>query len=410
MSASPLKYAMVHEWLTPMATGGSELVVEQILQHIDADLFALIDFESVNPDSYLYGRKIGSTFLQRLPGAKRGVQKYLPLLPLAIEQLDVRDYDVVLSSSHAVAKGVLTHAQQMHLCYCHAPMRYAWDLTQDYLNASRVGRGLPGIITRHLLHQLRQWDALSANRVDYFIANSCTTARRIWRCYRRRSEVIYPPVNVQRFSRSPSQVPSQFPPKQFKNQDYYLTVTRLVSYKKVSLMVDAFTKLGRPFVVIGGGKALDKLRSQAGSSVILLGEQPDAVVEDYMRNAKAFVYAAFEDFGIAPVEAQAAGIPVIALNAGGTSETVRDIRRDPKGGTGIHFPGQTIQALADAVVAFEEWEAKFSAEAIARHAQNFSHDAFALRYLNFLKWAWNDWNRRDRQEFAPPDLSLPPRK
>ena len=401
MSVSPLKYAMVHEWLTPMATGGSELVVEQILQHIDADLFALIDFESSNPNSYLYQRKIGSTFLQKLPRAKRGVQKYLPLLPLAIEQLDVRDYDIVLSSSHAVAKGVLTNAQQMHLCYCHAPMRYAWDLTQDYLNASRAGRGLPGILTRHLLHQLRQWDVLSANRVDYFVANSCTTARRIWRCYRRRAEVIYPPVNVQRFTQNSS------PDSTSKKKDYYLTVTRLVSYKKVPMMVEAFKQLGRDFVVIGGGKALEKLRSQAPANVTLLGEQPDDVVEQYMAGARAFVYGAFEDFGIAPVEAQAAGIPVIALNAGGTSETVRDIRQDPKGGTGIHFPQQTVESLMEAVLAFEEWEAKFSAEAIAHHAQHFSHDAFALRYLNFLKWAWKDWNHRNQQEFAPPTLSIP---
>ncbi len=403
MTVSQLKYAMVHEWLTPMATGGSELVVEQILQHIDADLFALIDFESRNPESYLYQRNIGSTFLQKLPAAKRGVQKYLPLLPLAIEQLDVRDYDVVLSSSHAVAKGVLTHAQQMHLCYCHAPMRYAWDLTHDYLNASRAGRGLPGLLTRYLLHRLRQWDVLSANRVDYFVANSCTTARRIWRCYRRRAEVIYPPVNTQRFTRDLAQADSQMPPKP---KDYYLTVTRLVSYKKVPMMVEAFNRLGRELVVIGGGKALDKLRSQAKSNVTLLGEQPDEVVEQYMAGARAFVYGAFEDFGIAPVEAQAAGIPVIALNAGGTAETVRDIRQDPQRGTGIHFNQQTGESLVNAVLAFEEYEHKFSAEAIARHAEGFSHDAFALRYLNFLKWAWQDWTQRNQREFSPPDLTF----
>ena len=406
MSVSSLKYAMVHEWLTPMATGGSELVVKEILQHVDADLFALIDFESANPDSYLYRRSIGSTFLQKLPGARRGVQKYLPLLPLAIEQLDVRNYDVVLSSSHAVAKGVLTHAQQMHLCYCHAPMRYAWDLTHDYLNASRAGRGLPGLVTRYILHRLRQWDGLSANRVDYFVANSCTTARRIWRSYRRRSEVIYPPVNVKRFTRDLEQVSSPDRPK-VNHQDYYLTVTRLVSYKKVPMMVEAFTRLGRSLVVIGGGKALDQLRSQAGPNVTLLGEQPDAVVEQYMAGARAFVYGAFEDFGIAPVEAQAAGIPVIALNEGGTAETVRDIRRHPTQGTGIHFPQQTVESLMEAVIEFEAWESKFSAEAIARHAHQFSRDAFALRYLNFLKWAWTDWTQRHHQDFAPPDLSMP---
>ncbi|MFM8293327.1 MAG: glycosyltransferase family 4 protein, partial [Microcystaceae cyanobacterium] len=151
-------YALVHEWLTPKATGGSELVVQAILQQIEADLYALIDFESVNPESYLFQRTIGTTFLQHLPWARNGVQKYLPLLPLAIEQLDLGHYDVILSSSHAVAKGVLTSPHQLHICYCHTPMRYAWDLTFEYLQGSRLGQGLPGIFTRYLLHRLRQWD------------------------------------------------------------------------------------------------------------------------------------------------------------------------------------------------------------------------------------------------------------
>ena len=183
MVAVPSKYAVVHEWLTPNATGGSELVVREILNHVDAQLYALIDFESSNPESYLYKRKIGTTPLQHLPAAKGGVQKYLPLLPLAIEQLDLRQHDVILSSSHAVAKGILTTPDQLHICYCHSPMRYAWDLTFDYLRESKFGRGMAGWLTRYILHRLRQWDVLSANRVDYFIANSAHTASRIWRCY-----------------------------------------------------------------------------------------------------------------------------------------------------------------------------------------------------------------------------------
>jgi hypothetical protein len=215
-----LKYALIHEWLTPNATGGSELVVQEILNFMEADLYALIDFESTNQDSYLFKRAIGTTFLQRFPRAKQGVQKYLPLLPVAIEQLDLREYDVILSSSHAVAKGVLTSPHQLHICYCHTPMRYAWDLTFDYLENTKAGRGLPGLLTRYLLHRLRQWDVISANRVDYFIANSHHTARRIWRCYRRTATVIYPPVHVERFPFEPHK------------QDFYLTVCRLVSYKK----------------------------------------------------------------------------------------------------------------------------------------------------------------------------------
>jgi hypothetical protein len=180
-SGSNLKYALVHEWLTPKATGGSELVVQDILSFVDADLYALIDFESCNPESYLYGRSIGHSFLQHFPRAEFGVQKYLPLMPLAIEQLDLRDYDVILSSSHAVAKGVLTRANQVHICYCHAPMRYAWDLTFDYLGHGNAGKGFKGALTRLILHQLRQWDVLSANRVDYF-RNRITTSwsRVLW--------------------------------------------------------------------------------------------------------------------------------------------------------------------------------------------------------------------------------------
>jgi glycosyltransferase involved in cell wall biosynthesis len=365
------------------------LVVRELLQQVlpptEADLFALIDFESINPESYLYGRAIGHTFLQHFPGARNGVQKYLPLLPLAIEQLDLRDYDVILSSSHAVAKGVLTAAHQLHVCYCHAPMRYAWDLTLEYLGRSRAGRGLPGWITRYLLHRLRLWDVLSANRVDYFVANSRTTARRIWRCYRRRAEVIYPPVAIARFPLQPTK------------QDYYLTVSRLVHYKKIPEIVTAFTQLDRPLIVIGGGKPqqIEQLRAIATPNITILGEQPDDVVEKYMAGAKAFVYAAFEDFGIAPVEAQACGTPVIAYDRGGTSETVRDVRVDPDHGTGILFADQTPDAIAAAVREFEAHQHHLSAEQIHAHAQTFSPAVFRDRYLTFLDWCWQDW--RDRQ-------------
>lgn len=366
------KYALVHEWLTPKATGGSELVVQEILKHVEADLYALIDFESVNPDSYLYGRKIGTTFLQHFPFVRNGVQKYLPLLPLAIEQLDLRDYDVVLSSSHAVAKGVLTTPQQIHICYCHTPMRYAWDLTFDYLRASVAGQGLPGLFTRYLFHRLRQWDAISANRVDYFIANSRHTARRIWRCYRRSAEVIYPPVNIERFT--------------FREQkeDFYLTVSRLVAYKQVALIVQAFNQLQRPLVIIGGGSQLEQIRKLAKANIQVLGTQPDWVVEDYMAKAKAFVYAACEDFGIALVEAQACGTPVIAYGAGGATETVRDIRQFAQSATGILFSPQTPEALVAAVETFEANARDFVPENARSQAMQFTAKAFHKQYLEFL--------------------------
>ena len=295
-----MKYALVHEWLTPKATGGSELVVQEILNCLEADLYALIDFESTNPQSYLFGRAVGKTFLQNLPGSQNGVQKYLPFLPLAIEQLDLRAYDIILSSSHTVAKGVLTSPDQMHVCYCHTPMRFAWDLTFDYLRSSQMGQGGQGILTRYLLHRLRQWDVITANRVDYFVANSQNTARRIWRCYRRSATVIYPPVNIDRF------------PFLSSKQDFYVTVSRLVSYKQVALIVQAFNQLKLPLVVIGNGPELGAIRKLAQPNVQVLGAMPNEVVEKYMSEAKAFVYAACEDFGIAVVEAGACGTPVIA--------------------------------------------------------------------------------------------------
>jgi glycosyltransferase involved in cell wall biosynthesis len=367
-----LKYALVHEWLTPKATGGSELVVREILNHIDADLYALIDFESSNPESYLYQRQIGKTFLQRFPYACNGIQNYLPLWPLAIEQLDLRQYDVILSSSHAVAKGVLTTPEQLHICYCHSPMRYAWDLTFDYLNQSKLGRGISGWVARYLLHHLRQWDVLSANRVDYFIANSQYTARRIWRCYRREATVIYPPVNVEAFP--------FFPDK----EDFYVTVSRLVSYKQVSLIVKAFNQLQRPLVVIGTGSEMKHLQAIASPNIQILGWQPDDVVKKYMARAKAFVYAACEDFGIALVEAQACGTPVIAYGAGGALETVRDLRSYKDTGTGIFFKAQVEAALIEAVEKFEMYQGSLNPEYAREHAAQFSRQAFAQRYRDFV--------------------------
>ncbi|MGB3204121.1 MAG: glycosyltransferase [Crinalium sp.] len=367
-----MKYALVHEWLTPNATGGSELVVQEILKHIDADLYALIDFESTNPESYLYKRTIGTTFIQNLPKADKNIQKYLPLLPLAIEQFDLRNYDVILSSSHAVAKGILVSPDQLHICYCHTPMRYAWDLTFDYLKNSKLGTGVPGMLTRYLLHRIRQWDVISANRVDYFIANSQHTARRIWRCYRRSAEVIYPPVNIERFSFQP------------QKNDFYLTVSRLVSYKQVSLIVKAFNQLGRELVVIGNGPELEQIRQLAKPNVKIMGAQPDAVVEQYMAQAKAFVYAACEDFGIALVEAQACGTPVIAYGAGGALETVLDIRSHPQTGTGLLFPVQTAASLITAVETFETYEPSFNPESARLQATRFDQNIFAKSYVAFL--------------------------
>ncbi len=376
-----MRTALVHEWLTPKATGGSELVVKEILKSVDADLYALIDFESVNPESYLFGRVIGTTFLQHFPWARRGVQKYLPLLPIAIEQLNLNDYDVILSSSHAVAKGVITRPDQLHICYCHTPMRYAWDLTFDYLNGNSLGKGLAGIFSRYFLHQLRQWDVISANRVDYFIANSQHTARRIWRCYRRQAKVIYPPVDVDKF------------PFEAKKAEFYLTVSRLVSYKKVSLIVEAFNRLKKPLVVIGEGPELNQIRRRAGPNIQVLGTVSMKTLKKYMSQAKAFIYAACEDFGIAIVEAQACGTPVIAYQGGGALETVKDIRKFSETGTGLFFFPQTVEALVEAVEKFTQLEYKFNPENNRLQASKFSPKIFTKSYLEFLDYCCQEFDR-----------------
>ena len=376
-----LKYALVHEWLTPKATGGSELVVREILQYIDADLYALIDFESVNPQSYLYQREIKTTFLQKFPQARNGVQKYLPLLPIAIEQLDLNHYDVILSSSHAVAKGVLTNPHQLHICYCHTPMRYAWDLTFDYLKGDRKGKGVQGAIARYILHRMRTWDVISANRVDYFIANSQHTAKRIWRCYRRQAKVIYPPVDLKKFD------------FQAKKEDFYLTISRLVSYKQICLIVRAFNKLKKPLVIIGGGAQLDEIRQLAEPHIQVLGWQPHNVVNKYITKAKAFVYAACEDFGIALVEAQACGTPVIAYGKGGALETVKDIRTDSQNGTGLFFDTQQPEALIEAVGKFEQLSEQIDPESCRLQANKFSPTIFKQSYLQFIEDCYQEWKQ-----------------
>jgi glycosyltransferase involved in cell wall biosynthesis len=380
------KIALVHEWLTPLATGGSEMVVKEILKIINADLYALIDFESTNPDSYLFKRSIGTSFLQRFPFARQGIQKYLPLLPLAIEQFDLRQYDVILSSSHAVAKGVLVAPHQLHICYCHAPMRYVWDLTFDYLKSSRAGRGFLGILTRYLLHRLRQWDVLTAHRVDYFIANSKNTAQRIWRYYRRPAKVIYPPVDTERFQLCE------------EKDRFYLTVSRLVSYKKVSLIVQAFNELGKPLVVIGTGPELKQIRQMARPNITFMGWQPDTIVEDYMARARAFVYAAFEDFGIAPVEAQACGTPVIAYGKGGTAETIRDLHQYGDQGTGVLFAEQKPEALVAAVKSFEQHLGRLTPSIVRSQALSFTPESFRKQYASFLTSCYQEFQRRQSSQ------------
>lgn len=335
-----MKIAMVHDWLVVYA--GAERVLEQMLLVFpDADLFSLIDFVPDSERAFLGGRKARTSFLQRLPGARTGYRRYLPLMPLAIEQLDLSGYDLVISSSHAVAKGVLTGPDQLHLCMCYSPMRYAWDLQHQYLRETGMDRGLRGAVARYLLHRVRSWDARTGAGVDGFMAISHFVARRIQKAYRRDSTVIYPPVDVDTFT-----------PVTSDRSDFYLAASRLVPYKRLDVVVDAFVAMpDRTLVVIGDGPEAPRLRARAPGNVQFLGHQPLEVLRDHMRRASAFIFAAEEDFGIVPLEAQACGCPVIAYGKGGALETIRGLRHAQP--SGVLFEVQTPESVREAVVTFE---------------------------------------------------------
>lgn len=380
---SGARVAVVHEWLGPY--GGSEHVVASILEIFpEADLFGLVHDPVALKGTPLEGVKTQTTFLQSLPGAASNYKLYLPLMPLAVEQLDVRSYDLVISSNHAVSKGILTHAGQLHISYTHTPMRYAWDLYLDYLEDSGTERGIKSLLARPVMHYLRLWDAAAANRVDAFVANSSHVARRIGKLYRREARVVHPPVDVQRFRAD------------LPREDFYVAVSRFAPYKKMALIVEAFTRMKKPLVVIGGGPEFEKVRRSAGPGVKLMGHQPDEVVADYLQRARAFVFAAEEDFGIAPVEAQAAGCTVISYGRGGVRETV--VAHPDEGATGMFFDEQTPEALEQAVRAFEDHENEFSPEACRRNAERFSREWFRREFESVLGELWEKFRRGEQLE------------
>lgn len=363
------KVAIVCEWLVTYA--GSEKVLEQLIKCFpQADLFCVCDFLPDADRGFLQGKLPKTTFIQRLPWARKKYRSYLPLMPLAIEQLDVSGYDLVISSSHAVAKGILTGPDQVHICYVHSPMRYAWDLQHQYLKEAGMDRGSKGWLARAVLHYMRLWDYRTANGVDYFIANSKFIARRIKKVYGREAEVIYPPVDVEGFEYCKDK------------DDYYLTASRMVPYKKVKLIVEAFNEMpDRKLVVIGDGPDFKKIQEIAGDNVQLLGYQPDDVLRKYMQHAKAFVFAAEEDFGITPVEAQACGTPVIAYGRGGALETVRGYGQGADDATGVFFWEQTVESIKEAVEHFEQ--VSIACEACRKNAERFGVEAFTKAIISY---------------------------
>ncbi len=359
--------ALIHDWLPVYA--GAERVLEQMIDVLpQAALYSLIDFLPDDQRAFLQGKEVNTSFLQRMPFARSRYRYYLPLTPLAIEQFDLTDYDVVVSSSYVVAKGALTTADQLHVSYVHSPMRYAWDLQFQYLRQANLHRGVRGFLARCIMHYMRLYDATSTNRADVLVANSQHVARRIWKTYRRRAEVIHPPVDTDAF------------PLYEHKDDFYVTLSRLVPYKRIDLIAEAFSAMpGRELLIIGDGPEHDRIRRKAGPNVTLLGYQPHEAVQYYLQRARAFIFAAEEDFGIVPVEAQACGTPVIAYGKGGALETVLP------GETGLFFRKQEAEHLQEAVRRFEAQREAFEPERIRRHAENFSASRFRSSFQESIE-------------------------
>jgi glycosyltransferase involved in cell wall biosynthesis len=386
-----MRVAIVHEWL--VTYGGSERVVEQMIECFpEADVFSLIDF--MEDRAFLKGKRAKTSFVQKLPFAKRKYRNYLPLFPLAIEQFDLSGYDLIISSSHAVAKGVLVGPDQLHVSYVHSPIRYAWDLQHQYLTEANLLKGFRSLVARVALHYLRTWDVRTANGVDTFVVNSAFIARRVNRVYRREATVVYPPVDTDAFE------------LRTHKESFYVTVSRMVPYKKVDLVVEAFSGMpDRSLVVIGDGPDMEKIRAKAGRNVVILGHQPFPVLRDYLQRARAFVFAAEEDFGISMVEAQACGTPVIAFGKGGACETVIDDTHPRP--TGVFFEEQTVESVQAAVLRFEAGAHRFSPESCRINAERFSKAHFRRGFLAVVLKAMEShqnlriW-RKFRASIRPP--------
>lgn len=364
-----MKIAIVHDWL--VVSGGAEKVLQHIIECFpQADIFSIVDF--LEDRACLRGRPVQTSFIQRLPFARKRYRGYLPLMPLAIEQLDLSGYDLIISSSHAVAKGVLTGPDQMHVSYVHSPIRYAWDLQHQYLRESGLASGIKSAMARAMLHYMRGWDARSANGVDHLIANSQFIARRIKKAYQRESTVIYPPVDFNGLTLCT------------EKEDFYITASRMVPYKRMDLIVKAFSQTPeRRLIVIGDGPEMKRIAAVAGRNVTILGYQSFEILHDHLRRARAFVFAAEEDFGISIVEAQACGTPVIAFGKGGALESVVGLPHERA--TGVFFREQTIESLIEAVNRFEKNVRYFDPRHCRRNAERFSAENFKAKLTSFVE-------------------------
>jgi len=371
-----MKVALVHDWLVKF--GGAEKVLEAMSEVYPSKIYTLVADREGLKGSRFEDQEIKTSFIQKLPRAKKKYRSYLPFFPLAIEQFDLSDYDLIISSSHSIAKGVLTHADQFHVCYCHTPMRYAWDLYQQYLREAKLKSGPKGVLAKFFLHYLRIWDAHAASRVNVYVANSEFVARRIQKLYGQESTVIYPPVDVESFELCETK------------EGYYLTAARFVPYKKIDMIVETFQHFpDRKLVVIGDGPDMEKIKAKAGKNVELLGYQDDQTLKGMLKKARAFLYAAVEDFGILPVEAQACGTPVIAYGKGGVCETIAPNQ------TGVFFEQQTPEALGKAIQDFEKSQDQFDPKVIHSHVQPFALARFQNEFKTLVEEKYQAFLQRD---------------
>jgi glycosyltransferase involved in cell wall biosynthesis len=367
MSLEKLKIGIVHEWLVNHA--GSEKCVESFVNiWNDADIFSLVDFlTEIDRNKILKGKSATTSIIQKLPLSRNHFRKYFFLFPFAIEQFDLSNYNLIISSSHFVAKGVITNAEQLHFCYCHTPVRYAWDLYHQYIKESGLDKNIKGLLAKYFLHKIRIWDSTTSNRVDYFIANSNYIASKIKKIYGREAKVINPPVDIEKFG------------LESKKDEYYLTASRFVAYKRIDLIVQAFAKMPHlKLIVIGNGEDENKIKKYATKNIEFVGYQSESGLKNYLQKAKAFVFAAIEDFGITVIEAHSCGTPVIALGRGGTAETVID------GVNGLLFKEQTVESIVEAVKKFEIMAGTFDADKIFNTAKNYSRKSFEEKILTFV--------------------------
>lgn len=380
-----MKSALVHDWIVDL--GGAENCLASMYRLFPSKVYTLLHRPESAATLGIPEARVVDSMVARLPFALRKYRSYLALFPSAIERFDLSAYDLVLSSSHAVAKGVLTHAGQLHICYCYTPMRYAWDLYHQYLRETRLDRGLLSIPVRAILHYMRLWDLAASRRVTHYVAISHYIARRIRHVYGRDSAVIYPPVDVDRFSIGA------------RKDDFYLVASRFVPYKRIDVVVSAFRQLpDRRLIVIGDGPEAARIRARAGRNVQMLGYQPDDVLIDHMRRARAFIFAAEEDFGIMPVEAQACGTPVLAFGRGGARETVIE----PLGG--VFFDEQTADSVADAVRRFEASSVPREPARIREQVMHFSRQRFENELAAFVAEKYEAFGRELRAPKGAPGM------